>query len=133
MVGKASVNLAPLVDISLSLVVMFILSIPFVLESGIFISRAGVASNTKVAQYLPKEKNITTNIYIRADGSILLNNKSIGIEELKQVLPKLIIRSTTRNVVISADSSVRYENVIKIIDIAKLSGANDVLLLKRRS
>lgn len=129
---KAYVNLAPLVDISLSLVVMFILSIPFVLESGIFVSRAGVSTNKKISQYLPKEKNVTTNIYIKSNGKIFLNNKPITFNELRKILPELIIRSVSKNVVISADSEVRYEDVIRVIDLSKISGAEDVLLLKRR-
>ncbi len=130
---RLRVNLAPLVDISLSLVIMFILSIPFILESGIFVSRGAAASSrTRVVRQISKEK-VTVNLYLRADGTLLLNGQPTDWEALPELIPELLKRSKTKTAVVSADSTVVYKDVIRLIDLAKLSGALDVTILKRRS
>jgi len=127
---RLRVNLAPLVDISLSLVIMFIVSIPFLLESGIFVSRGAVGSKTEQVVKTPEEK-VTVNLYLRADGKILLNNEPVTMEELPRLIRELMKRSATKTAVVSADSEAVYRDVIALIDIAKLNGAMDVAILKR--
>jgi biopolymer transport protein ExbD len=122
-----------MVDISLSLLIMFVLAIPYIIESGLFVSRAAVSkgqSNVSVEQ--PK-KDVKANIYLQADGTILLNNESISEDRLREVLPQLMIRSISQKVLLSADLEVIYNDVIRIIDLSKQCGAADVLIVKRRN
>lgn len=127
---RLRVNLAPLVDISLSLVIMFIVSIPFIIESGIFVSRGAAAGKTQQVMEKPKEK-VTVNLYLRADGTVLLNNEPVTMEELPDLIRELMKRSVTKTAVVSADSEAVYRDVIALIDLAKLNGAVDVAILKR--
>jgi len=127
---KVGINFAPLVDISLSLVVIFIVSLPFILESGIFVSKGAVAKDVKTKSI--SQTDVKVNIYLRNDGVIFLNETPVPLGMLEDVLPKLLERSLTKDVILSADSNVVYKSVIEVIDIAKHSGASDIFIMKRR-
>lgn len=127
---RLRVNLAPLVDISLSLVIMFIVSVPFLIESGIFVSRGVTGKTQEVLRTKPEEK-VTVNLYLRKDGTVLLNNEPVSIDDLPDLIQALMKRSATKTAVVSADSEAVYRDVIHLIDIAKLNGALDVAILKR--
>jgi len=128
---KVGINLAPLVDISLSLVVIFIVSLPFILESGIFVSKGAVRKGVKTESVT--ETDVKVNIYLRSDGVILLNERPIPLGMLGDILARLFERSLTKDVILSADSTVIYKRVIEVIDIAKQSGAQEIFILKRRT
>lgn len=127
---KSQVNLAPMVDISLSLLIMFVLSIPFLMESGIFVQRAAAGRARKTVKV--KKEQTKVIIYIDAKNNLYLNEEKVTLDSLKKLLPLLLKRSTTGRVVVSADSSVMYSKVIHIIDLSKQLGAKSVLILKRR-
>ncbi len=127
---KAGVNLAPMVDISLSLVIMFVLSIPFLIESGIFVQRAGVAGHSKHTA-ITQKSHVKVIIYIKKDGTITLNKEPVSEDSLKLLLPSLLKRSFKKQVIISSDSTVIYDKFIHFIDLSKQLGASDVLILKR--
>jgi biopolymer transport protein ExbD len=122
-----------MVDISLSLLVMFVLAIPYIIESGLFVSRAAVSKGSSSVSVSEPKKDVKANIYIRADGTILLNKEPVTQETLEDVLPKLMARSISQKVLLSADPEVIYNDVIGIIDLSKQCGAMDVLIVKRRS
>ncbi len=127
---KNMVNLAPMVDITLSLLIMFVLSIPFLIESGIFVQRAAAGKAKRGVKI--KQEQTKVVIYLDAQDNLYLNEEKITIDSLKKLLPELLKRSTTKRVVVSADSSVIYSKVIHLIDLSKQLGAKSVLILKRR-
>ncbi len=128
--GIAKVNLAPMVDITLSLLIMFVLSIPFIMESGIFVQRAAAGRAKKTVKIKKEQTKVV--IYIDKYDNLYLNEERVSLDSLKKLLPLLLKRSTTGRVVVSADSVVVYNKVIHIIDLSKQLGAKSVLILKRR-
>ncbi len=130
---KPYINLGPMVDISLSLLVIFILAIPFFIESGLFVSKAAVAKGKKTKTVTPKKSDIKVNIYMKSDGTILLNGEPRTMEELDSLIPQLLARSVSRNAILSADNDVIYDQVIHMIDFLKIKGAEDVLIVKRKT
>ena len=56
----------------------------------------------------------------------------VSFDNLGTLLPKLLERSVERRVVVSADTLVVYDRVIRIMDLAKQAGAGDVALLRTR-
>jgi biopolymer transport protein ExbD len=53
------------------------------------------------------------------------------MEQLEDLIPKLLARSIEKNALLSADNEVVYDNVVQIIDFLKSKGAGDVLIMKR--
>jgi biopolymer transport protein ExbD len=116
-----------LVDIALSLVIGFIVTIPLFFESGIFVNTPGVAKAGA-----SDVSDIKVNIHLLDDGSILLNEEIVSYERLAELLPELLARSVARKVIVSTDANVRYEQVITVLDLAKQKGAGQLALLRSK-
>jgi biopolymer transport protein ExbD len=121
-------NLTSLVDIALSLVIGFIVSVPLFFETGIFVSAPGVAR----AGATEEGSDIKANVYIDDNGTILLNESPVTYEQLRELLPKLLARSVERKVVVASGEQVKYDIVMRVLDVAKQSGAADLALLRKR-
>lgn len=117
-----------LVDIALCLVIGFMIAMPLFFETGIFVSAPGVAkaAPTEVGS------DIKANVFLTNDGRVLLNETEVSEQQLADLLPKLIARSVDRRVVVSTDDQVVYDRVMKVLDLAKQSGAVDLALLRKR-
>jgi biopolymer transport protein ExbD len=116
-----------LVDIALSLVIGFIVSIPLFFESGIFVNSPGVARGAAA-----EVSDVKVNIHLLENGGILLNEELVTYESLVELLPKLLARSLERKVIVSTDSGVVYDRVVQILDLAKQKGAGELALLRTR-
>ncbi len=125
-IRRLRVNLVPLVDVSLSLLIMFVVALPFVLETGIFVNAPGLSAAKKAST------DVKVNIYLKADGTIELNNEVVGMNKLREFLPELLKRSVDKKVIVSADTSVEYEKVIEILDLSKEMGARELVILRRK-
>jgi biopolymer transport protein ExbD len=119
-----------LVDIALSLVIGFMVSMPLFFENGIFVSAPGVA---QAGGAVPAGSDIKANVFLANDGRILLNEVPVTEESLKVLLPRLLDRSVARRVVISNENLVLYDAVIHVMDMAKQAGASDVAWLRTRT
>jgi biopolymer transport protein ExbD len=117
-----------LVDVALSLVIAFMVSMPLFFESGIFVSAPGAVR----AGADEPGSDIKANVYLTNDGRILLNEAQVSFENLSELLPRLLQRSVERRVIVSAEDQVKYERVMQVLDLAKQSGAADLALLRTR-
>ena len=125
---KDELILTSLVDIALGLVLGFLVAMPLFFETGIFVSAPGVAR----AGIGEQGTDVKANIFLTDDGRILLNESEVSIAQLSDLLPKLLDRSRERRVVVATDDNVVYDRVMKVLDLAKQSGAADLALLRKR-
>jgi biopolymer transport protein ExbD len=120
--------LTSLVDVALSLVIGFMVAMPLFFETGIFVSAPGVSR----AGLSDPSSEIKANVFLTNDGRIMLNETEVSFENLTDLLPKLLERSVEKRVVVATDELVKYDQVMKVLDLAKQSGANDLALLRKR-
>jgi biopolymer transport protein ExbD len=125
---KDELILTSLVDIALCLVLGFLVAMPLFFETGIFVSAPAV----KRASSGEQGTDVKANIFLTDDGRILLNESEVSIAQLSDLLPKLLDRSRERRVVVATDDNVVYDRVMKVLDLAKQSGAADLALLRKR-
>jgi biopolymer transport protein ExbD len=120
-----SINLTPLVDVSLVLVVIFMATAPMFLQSGII-----VTSGEKKAGAEPKEKPKTENILVRLEREkVWLNQHETTLEDLPELLKRMLAEAEMRRVIINPDRDVTHGRVIRVMDIAKQSGAENLVIL----
>ena len=126
--GLTEINLTSLVDVSLTLVIIFMVSSPFIMESGIKVSTPALekAKNVKQATELKAE------IHMKTDGSLLLNGNIIQSAIFSDSLKTLLAISKSKQVVISADGEVLHDKVIAIMDRAKQCGARKLSIIRRK-
>jgi len=125
---KNELILTSLVDVALSLVIGFMVAMPLFFETGIFVSAPGVA---RAGRNEPGS-DIKANVFLTNDGRILLNETEVSFENLTDLLPKLLERSVEKRVVVATDDLVKYDRVMRVLDLAKQSGAADLALLRKR-
>lgn len=121
------INVVPYIDVMLVLLVIFMVTAPLMNPSQIDLPQVGTASRVAPA---PLE------VIIRKDASLALRdhvrgNKEISVSriELIAILKARQDAKTNQAVVISADKNVRYEEVIKVMDILQQQRIQKVGLL----
>ena len=112
-------NLLPLVNIIFLLLIFFMLAGVIVKQKELH--NVDLASAT-IEEYIEKDKN---TLFINADGSLTLNDESIGKSRLKE---KLILLKTD-NILIAADGSLDSSSLNKILLILSDSEIKNVTLL----
>lgn len=123
------INIAPLVDICLVLVIIFLVFAPMMYLSGITVTRAKAGK----AQVEASATELKVNVYLKDDGSIVLNEQVISEDKLGSVMKELLLRSLNRTVTVSADPMVKHDRVVQLLDMARDNGAVTLCILKRRS
>ena len=113
-------NLIPLIDVIMFLLIFFIATTSFVEEPGISVDKPQAAS----AQQLEKTSILFA---VTPDGKIAYGGKEIGVGGVRPTVKRLCAKEPLP-VVIQADESARSGLVVRVIDEAKLGGAKDVSL-----
>ncbi|MEE9449845.1 MAG: biopolymer transporter ExbD [Ignavibacteriaceae bacterium] len=104
-----------LTDIVLLLVIFFLLTSQFVIQTGVKVKLPGSKTNEQAE---PTQLIVT----ITSGGVVYAGSDEIGIDQLPQKLNELREISEENNLVIRADKTVQIDLVIKVIDAAKSIG-----------
>jgi biopolymer transport protein TolR len=111
----AEINVVPYIDVMLVLLIIFMVTAPLIQPGQIDLPSVGVALNPAVA---PLE------VIVKKDGSMLLVDRQHGGKETPVTRDRLLaaVRAAQANhpdqaVVISADKNLKYEDVLRVLDI----------------
>ena len=119
------INVTPLVDVCLVLVIIFMAVAPFALTIGINV----LQSKSKAAEGKASiDENVT--VKLTQDGRVSVNGAVIGSGELPLKLIEALAKSKDKMVVVTADEKNRVGQVVDILDAAKQAGAAKVAILK---
>jgi biopolymer transport protein ExbD len=106
---------ASLTDIVMLLLIFFLLTSQFVIQTGVKVKLPGSKTN---------EQTETSRLIVTltSGGGIYLGNEETGIDQLPVKLSALKGTTAEENLVIRADKTVAVDLVIKVIDAAKATG-----------
>ncbi len=113
----SSLGLISFTDVIFLLLIFLLISSNFITHSGIKVDLPG--SNSQQNEF---NKNIS--LTLTKNNEIFLNNEAVSWEELPELLNRKLIEDPEQVVVVRADETVELRNVVKLLDIAKLSGTN---------
>ncbi len=123
------INVVPYIDVMLVLLVIFMITAPLITPGQIELPEIGKSLAPPVA---PLE------VIVKADGSLRLHDRSvaggerkISRDELVEAIKRKQAVNTEQPVVIAGDKSVRYEEVINVMDILQQQQVKKVGLLAR--
>jgi biopolymer transport protein ExbD len=118
------INVTPLVDVALVLVIIFMAVSPFVLQTGLNVleSKAGAAKGKSALS-----ENV--QVFLTQAGIIKINDQEVLAENLFEVLKKAIAESQDGLVTVQADEKNLVGEVVSILDLAKQAGAKKVAIL----
>lgn len=109
------INVTPLVDICLVLLIIFMVTTPMIMKPSINVNLPKASSSD---QSTPGELSIT----ISKDGVIYANAKKVSESELRNTASGLAISKPDIQAMISADKDTSHGAVINVIDIIKAAG-----------
>ncbi len=110
-------NFSSLTDIVLLLLIFFLLTSQFVIQTGVKIKLPGAKNNEQAA---PSRLIVTLN----AKREIFLGSKKTTLELLPAKLSSIMKKAKEKNLIIRADKTVDINLVIQVIDAAKGVGIN---------
>lgn len=108
-------NFASLTDIVMLLLVFFLLTSQFVIQTGVKVKLPGSKTNE---QTTPSRLIVT----LTSAGAIYAGDEEVSVEQLPSKLEQIKAGGAEDNLIIRADKTVAVELVIKVIDAAKATG-----------
>lgn len=120
----AEINITPLTDIFLVLLIIFMISSSAMLEGGLHV-KLPQAKATALAQ---NQQGKPTFVTIAKDGKISVNQKEAAEGTLQQLIREALTQSTDKTVIIRGDESIFLGKAVQIMDAARGAGAEKIAL-----
>jgi len=115
------IDLAPMLDFVLNLLIFFIITTSFVKEPGVTVTRADAAT----AEHRDSGNLL---VAVRANGEIWVDRHRVDVRELRAVMERLHVERPDDTAVIVADRASTAGVVARVMDEIKAVGIKDVSL-----
>ena len=126
--GISEANITPLADVTTTLIVIFLITMPAIMWNGIQVNSAEAGSDQQLVTPLTKHEDDIITVTVDPDG-IYLNGESIDLADLDQTLRERLAAMADKTVVVVPSDMVMLGLVVEVLDIAKASGAEQLALL----
>jgi len=120
----SEINIIPLVDVMLVLLIIFMVTAPM-MQYGMKVDVPKVT--TKPLEH-KEEPQI---LYITKNQELVLNEKKIGISDLKQALGLLFSGKAEKELFLKADKDVPYGFVVKCMGMIREAGINKINIVTK--
>jgi len=117
----SGINVTPMVDIMMVLLIIFMATARFVSDSSLKVNLPR-ASNSAVS------RGRSVNVTVDAGGAVRVDGHTVSGDDLEGVLKS----SRSGRVTVSADKKTAYDSVVKVLDAAKGAGITKVSLATER-
>ncbi|MCX7065986.1 MAG: biopolymer transporter ExbD [Proteobacteria bacterium] len=119
--GDHCIDLAPLLDFVLNLLIFFIITTSFVKQTGAIIDRP-------FAETAEHKESGNLLIGVKPNGQIWMDRKQVDLRELRPAIEKLHIERPEDTIVIIADKLAPAGQVAKVMDEARKAGIKDIVI-----
>lgn len=114
------INITPLTDVILVLLIIFIVATPLISQNQIEVKLPEASKENPIKneqQYF---------ITITGEGVVYFDNKVYTTQELKKKINSILGKDSDSKFIVAADKSCRFQEVVKIIDLLKQLGARSL-------
>jgi len=122
---KADINVTPLVDVVLVLLVIFIVITPLIKQE--------VPVELPLAESSHQTQDLSQlTLSILADGSLLLNREEIPRDELTARLAAIYASRGNKTIFLEADRSLLYDRVVQVMDECRAAGVVTIGVITKK-
>ena len=109
------INVTPLVDIVLVLLIIFMVTANFIVRETVEVDLPRAANGGETVQGL-------VNVVIDKDGKLFFDGAEVPEDELQRKVSAAVAKDKDTRAIISADQSLPYGRVMRLIDVVKGQG-----------
>ena len=128
--GQNEANITPLADVTTTLIVVFLITMPAMLWNGIQVNSAEAGSEQAVITPTEATDDGLLTVAVTPEG-ITLNGTAMEPDELETELTARLAERSDKTVVIVPHDDVILGLVVEVLDIAKASGAENLAMLNQ--
>lgn len=127
--AMASMNVVPLIDILLVLLIIFMVITPM-LSKGVPVEMAKVNSPRDMQD---ADKDDAIVVAVTRDGSLYLGNNKVAKEELTGQIKDRISNKLDKTVYVRSDARAKYGDVVGAVDEIRSAGVDQLGLLTQKA
>jgi biopolymer transport protein ExbD len=126
--GITEANITPLADVTTTLIVIFLITMPAIMWNGIQVNQAEARSEEAVVTPTTKSTADILTVKIEPDG-IWVNDQQVTEVNLERHLRSQLAALSDKTVVVVPNDVVPLGKVVTVLDQAKAAGAVQLALL----
>ena len=123
---EIATTIVPLMDVVFAILTFFIMSSLYLTKS------EGLLVNLPKASQSQQQQQTRVNVTVLADGTLALNKRIIGLDQLEPNVRSLMTATQQTMVIINADKTVEHGNVVAVLDqVKKIDGIKIAIATKK--
>lgn len=123
------INIVPLVDIMMVLLVILMASSTAILDPGQG-EGAGIRVNLPSAAVSEQMSDISDQLVVAvlADGAVIARGEQVSLDELGTIFAEEAAKSSARLVLVQADETALHKRVVEVMEAARKSGLSNLAI-----
>jgi biopolymer transport protein ExbD/biopolymer transport protein TolR len=121
MAFNADVNVVPLIDVLLVLLIIFMLTAPLM--------QGGVEVELPRAEARPLQPKEGMVVSVNRDGRIYVDNTPVSYRDFRSTFRALVAQREPQGVYLQADANVPYGSVVRVLAVIRTAGIANVGLV----
>jgi biopolymer transport protein ExbD len=113
--GINAINVTPLVDIMLVLLVIFMVASAYIVKDTIEVELPKAASGAETT-------DLTLSLVLDRDNKLYLNGLPASEEDIAKACQEAVSKNPDVQAIIAADDGVRHGRVVRLIDLIRING-----------
>ena len=122
---ESEVNVTPMLDVVFIMLIFFIVTASFVKESGIDVTRPDAAT-------AERKQRASILIALSKNNEVWIQKRRIDVRAVRANVERLLAENPQGSVVIQADEKSENGLFVKVMDQARLAGAQSIAIAARR-
>ena len=125
--AKPDINVTPLVDVVLVLLIIFMVIAPMMVKQ--FWLHVPKKETAAAPEEASNDGPVPVVLTVRADKTVWINKDKVELAELGEKLSRIFAARTDRLVFFDADDAVAYGDAMRVLDAARGGGAANIAVL----